>query len=299
MRRRARWFREFCLGLSLVATACAGTNNEDEFVGLGIANANSEPPPGLMRPISPEDLVQVHDRGRRLHQLERALVLAYEQGMHQVGDPGTDAVMPLVDVDPGGRSAQVVFVRWLPDQEGNLPELSSRTAERWLLVSLLMSPDKILDVEILNGPVPEGSHAARRIDTVIAAAGMVRTEAPGTVFHLHDVYEEVLADPDKPAKGKAVQSRVYALSSDGSGPDLELVINPPTRRKDAQTVSSTLVHEGRAALGDPIVVKTTNPNPITVTRAMLRGSEAGTIGVESTGGKWSVVAGSGLLQRSE
>ena len=77
------------------------------------------------------------------------------------------------------------------------------------------------------------------------------------------------------------------------------MVDPPERRQAAEALWATVVHEDGAALLDPIVVKSPTPNPITVTRAMLRGADAGTIGVTSSAGTWSVVAGSGLLQRVE
>lgn len=286
------------VGLLALAGGCARMANEGDFEELGLGNASSEPPPGLLFPVPPEDLVAVHDRGRRLHQLERALVLAYEQGMNQVGDPGTDAVLPLVDVDPGGRSAQVLFVRWRPGTDGQLPPLRADTAERWLMVSLLLSPDQVLDVEILSGKLAKGSHLATRVDTLVAAAGRARELAPGVVFHFFDVYEQVPIDPDKPAKGDEVLARIYGLSADGRGADVELVVAPPHRRHEAEVRSGIVVHEGGAALADPIVVQTPSPGPITVVRAMQRGTDAGTIPVRSARGEWTVAAGTGLLQRA-
>lgn len=284
--------------LALCASGCARMAQEGDFEELGLIDASSEPPPGLLHPVPPEDLVAVHDRGRRIHQMERALVLAYEQGMNQVGSAGTDAVLPLVDVDPGGRSAQVSFVRWRPGSDGQLPPLRSDSAERWLVVSLLLSPDQVLDVEILQGPIPKGSHLATRVDTVVAAAGRARDLAPGVVYHFHDLYEQVPVDPEKPAKGDEVISKVYGLSADGQGADLEITVEPPARRHEAVVLGGFVVHEPGAALSDPIVVQTPSPSPITVTRAMQRGTEAGTIAVQSPQGEWTVAAGTGLLQRA-
>jgi len=270
---------------------------EGDLEQLGLRDASSEPPPGLLHPVLPDDLVAVHARGRLVYQLDRALMLAYEQGMHQVGSPGTDAVLPLVDVDPGGRSAQVLFVRWMPGSDGQLPPLRSDSAERWLMVSLLLSPDQILDVEILAGPIPKGSHVANRIDTLVSAAGRARDLAPGIVYHLHDLYEEVPIDPDKPVKGNKIVARVYALSADVQGPDLELAVEPPHRRHEAFVLGGVIVHEAGAAQADPIVVQTPTPGPITVARAMHRGTEAGSIAVHSQQGEWVVAAGTGLLRR--
>lgn len=286
------------VALVVTASGCVRmATEEDDLSQLGMRNASSEPPPGLLRPVAPDDLVSVHDRGRLLHQLEKALRMGYVDGLMTVGDPGTTAVLPLVDVDPGGRSAQALFVRWRPSSSGTLPELTSATAERWLLVSMLLTPDRVVDVEILQGAVEEGSHLAARIDTLVAAAERVRTLAPGTMVHLLDLYEEVPVDPAKPAKGNAVQGHVYALSADADGPDLELVVTLPQRRSPATVTQATVVHASAAA--DPLRIETPTPGPVTVARAMLRGLDAGSITVQSPQGDWIVAAGTGLVRRAE
>lgn len=287
--------------LVLALTAFAGcvrmAAEEDDLAQVGLRDASSEPPPGLLRPVAPDDLVSVHDRGRLVHQLEKALRMGYVDGMMTVGDPGTDAVLPLVDVDPGGRSAQALFVRWRPGTDGQRPPLSAATAERWLLVSMLLTPDRVVDVEILQGAVPAGSHLAGRIDTVLAAAERVRTLAPGAMVHLLDLYEEVPIDPARPARGTTIQGRVYALSADGDGPDLELTVARPERRKPAEVITAMVVHASAAA--DPLRIDTPTPGPVTVARAMLRGLEAGSITVQSPQGDWIVAAGTGLMRRAD
>lgn len=293
----------FVLGLGLAlaaASGCVRMKEEGDFEELGLGQASSEPPPGLVRPVLADDLVAVHDRGRLLHQLEKSLRMAYTEGVHTVGSIGDHVVvMPLVDVDPGGRSAQALFVRWRPDSQGNLPNLDAAHAERWLLVSMLLTPDRVLDVEILSGGLAKGSHLATRVDTLVAAAERARALAPGGVFHLLDLYEEVPVDPQKPAKGNTVVAHVYALSADGDGADLEVVLDPPRRRHPVAVKEAWIVHEPGAALVDPLRIQTPGPGPITVARAMLRGLEAGTIEVESSQGRWTVVAGTGLVRPAE
>jgi hypothetical protein len=284
--------------LAVAASACIRmATEEDDLAQIGLRDASSEPPPGLLRPVAPDDLGSVHDRGRLVHQLEKALRMGYADGMMTVGDPGSDAVLPLVDVDPGGRSAQALFVRWRPGADGQLPPLQAATAERWLLVSMLLTPDRVVDVEILQGPVEKGSHLATRIDTLVAAAERVRTLAPGTMVHLLDVYEEIPVDPHKPAKGTTLQGHVYALSADGDGADLELLVRPPHRRGPATVTRAAVVHASAAA--DPLRVETPTPGPLTVARAMLRGLEAGSVAVRSPQGDWVVAAGTGLVRRAE
>ncbi len=283
----------------VAAVGCARVVEEGDLAGLGLRDANSEPPPGLLRPITDGDLAAVQQRGQLLHQLERTVALAYEQGVMKVGDPGSDAVLPVVDVDPGGRSAQVLFVRWKPGLDGQMPVLLAEHAERWLLVSLLLSPDQVLDVELLAGKVPKGSHLARRIDTLVAAADQARYLAAGVPFHLFDVYEQVPVDPAKPIKGDKIVARVYALSTDGKGPDLQIDVDPPRRRHEAEVLVAAVVHVAGVVQEPALRIETANPGPVTVARAMLRGAEAGSVPVQSPRGTWTVSAASGLLQRAE
>lgn len=285
---------------TIATTGCLHPEATDDLVQVGLRDASSEPPPGLLRPVAPDDLVSVHDRGRLLHQLEKALRMGYVDGMMTVGDPGTDAVLPLVDVDPGGRSAQVMFVRWRAGADGQRPGLSSVTAERWLLVSMLLTPDRVVDVEILQGPVAAGSFLATRIDTVLAAAERARTLAPGVMFHLLDLYEEVPPPASrgaKKAKGKQVVGHVYAFSADAEGADLELQVTIPGRRQPAAVVEAAIVHADPKA--DPMRIETGTPGPMTVARAMLRGLDAGTVTVQSPQGDWVVAAGTGLVRRAD
>ncbi len=278
---------------------CGRMVKEGDLEGLGLRNANSEPPPGLLRPVVEGDLEAVQRRGQLLHQMERSLTMAYEQGVMKVGDPGSDAVLPLVDVDPGGRSAQVLFVRWRPGLDGQMPALVAANAERWLLVSLLLSPDRVLDVELLAGALPDGSHLAHRVDTVVAAADKARTLAsPGTSFHLFDLYEQVPVDPAKPVKGNKIIAQIYALSADGVGPDLELQVEPPRRRHPAELLGAAVVHQAGAPAAS-LAIETPTPGPVTVVRAMLRGPNTDRCAVESPHGPWTVVTATGELRRDE
>jgi hypothetical protein len=284
--------------LAVASFGCARMAAEgDDLEELGRRGASNDPPPGLLRPVAADDLVAVRDRGYLVYQLETALRMAYADGVATVGDPGTDPLLPLVDVDPGGRSAQALFVRWRPTAEGQRPTLAAATAERWLLVSMLLDPNRVVDVEILQGPVPPGSHLATRIDTVLAAAERVRTLAPGVMVHLLDVYEEVPVDPARPAKGTTMRGRVHALAADGRGADLELLVTPPARRKPAVVTQAVVVHASAAA--DPLRIDTPTPGPLTVARAMLRGPDAGSVTVQSPQGDWSVAAGTGSFRRAD
>lgn len=268
-----------------------GANDKEEFEDLGLVASSSEPPPGVLIPVADGDLPAVSERGRLLQRMERALVLAYEQGVTRVGGvPAEDVVLPLVDVDPGGQSAQVMFVRWHGKAKA---ALDPAEAERWLLVSILMDPDRVLDVELLAGQIGAGSHFHRRVQTQLAAARTLAKVAPGDLFHLLDLYER--ADPAD-AKSE-VRGHVYAFSADGDAADVEVVVDPPKKKKPPEVRSSRTVHPKGRGSQSPIVVFLPQPAPLTVARAMLMGPDAGQVLVMAAGeAQWTVSAASGEIE---
>ena len=132
--------RRVAVALSLAPlVACAKRKKDDEGLeDVGLAGASSEPPAGMVAPIEPGDLAAVTSRGRWLFDAERSLGVAWTDGLARiVADPSKQAVLPIVDIDPGGRSSQVVFVRW-PPADRPREDLDPDEARRWVLVSLLL-----------------------------------------------------------------------------------------------------------------------------------------------------------------
>ena len=289
--------RKLALLLAVVAiAACKKTGSkEDEFVGLGLKGANSEPPPGIFRPIGDGDLPGVQGRGRLLYDMERVLELATLDGAEKAGIPPDEVIMPLVDVDPGGRSGQVVFLRWKPDKVGSDGSVHPKDAERWLLVSLLLRPDRVLDVELLHGPVVEDGLEYARAFAVIAAAERLREQFEGASFHMFTVREDTPAQ--KKTKPNKILTRVYALSADGSGPDVEVVVDQPKRRRKPGVLESVVVHPAGSLTGEAWQLKGTQPAPATVARVMLRGPDAGEVGVQARGGAFVISAADGRVSR--
>lgn len=280
------------LSIGLALSACAGKNNRrDEFAGLGTSNASSEPPAGIRSALSPGDLGAIQERGKLLFDMERALRIAYEDGLSTVGEPKDDVIMPIVDVDPGGKSAQVVFLRWSRDVVGGDGRMSADDAERWLLVSLLLGPDRVLDVELLHGEVVPRSHEHLRAQAIIEAAKQIEDLAPGERFHMLAVPEE------SSESSRGVVTRVYAFSAEGSGPDVELVVEPPKRkRKPPRLLSSRTTHPAGAVEREPVVLEgLSEPAAMTVTRVMLRGAQAEPVAVKTGGGAWRVMPADGRI----
>ena len=284
------------LSFALAGSACAQKSKDDEFVDLGRTQANSEPPPGVFMPMTPGDLQAVQDRGRLLHAMERTLRLAYEQGAYKVGVPEGDVIMPLVDVDPGERSSQVVFLRWPKSAVGEGGALDPLDAQRWLMVSMLLSPDRVLDVELLGGKVVEDSPELARAQVILSAAQALRARTPGQSYHLFTLHE--VMETDKKRRPAKLVTRVYALSSEGDGPDLELLIDEPRRSRAPEVLKTVVVHEAPASSGDPWVVEQSQPAPATVARVLARGPQAAPVQVRCSSGLWTISPADGRVARS-
>lgn len=291
---RQKFGRPAAAALLVLAGACVHTPAPDseEFVGAGYVSASSEPPPGLFAPVLRGDVEATAERGRLLAAMERCLALATAE-MSRVGLAPGDVVLPIVDVDPGLRSGQVLFVRGssAAGQEG----LQATTAERWLMVSLLLAPEQVVDVELLSGGALDPESAlAERVDRLLAAARTLY--ATGQSFHLFSLQEQ-LAD-EKPGAGKRVVTRVYALAADPSGPDYELVVERPRRAKTPEVTRSTLIHAAGTFARDPVTLELPAPAPATVTRVLQRPAQARDVLVQNTAGlRWSISTRDGRISR--
>lgn len=284
------------LGAALLVPGCASNSNndQDEFVGIGQVGNSSEPPPGVLRPIVEGDLVAVQKRGAMLFNLQRALRLGYEHGAQSVGTAEGDIILPLVDVDPGGRSAQVLFVRWSRDRVGADGNLHPKYAKRWLLVSLMLEPERVLDRELLAGDVGEDTVEFHRVAAMLSAAKALQSRAPDTSFHLFTVAE--LAPTKSRRSSSMIATRVYAMGVADDGPDYEVLVDQAKKSKIPDTLTLTQVHAPGAIEGDRIRVPAPQPAPASVARIMSRGT-SGPAEVESASGLWLVDGRTGLVSR--
>lgn len=281
---------------ALPSTGCFRAQEHGDFEEIGLKMSSTELPPGLYPPVSESDLPAVTERGQLVYAMERALKLAYEDALFKAGDPHALAVLPLVQIDPGGNSGEVVFIRWPTPPGGTPPPLTPEHAERWLLASLKLNPDAVLDVELLKGKIEDKSHDARRITSLINAAEALRDKAPGALFHLLDVYEVVPSE--KKGKQNKTVAHIYALSADGDGPDLEVVIDEVVKKKTPAVLSVHETHATGNGVANPIVTNAKTPGSLTVTRAMLKGPEVGAVGVKTADGQqWSVDSATGEITR--
>ncbi len=242
-----------------------------ELPDVGIGQSSDAPPPGLDRPIARGDLSRVAEVGRWLHAAEHAVELATAHAVTPRGDFANDLVLPLVDVDPGATSAQVVFVR-IPggkaaiQLEPNEDPPSVANAERWMMVSLLLGPDKVLDTQVLHGRVAPASDEGVRVSALLAATIELQRIAPGQAFHRFD--RRMVAPP--PVKKKDAErgfvTNVYALAVAPNGPDLEIVVDFPPLKGLPPILQHDVVHPSGAFDRVPLELRRPEPSPLTVAR---------------------------------
>ena len=290
--------RDTIIGLSaLWVSGCASQakNEKDEFAGLGRVGGSSEPPPGVYMPIADGDVAAVQDRGVMLFNLQRAIHLGYEFGARSVGTAEDDIILPLADVDPGGRSAQVMFVRWSRDRVGVDGSLHPKYALRWLLVSLMLEPERVLDRELLAGDVGEDTVEFHRVAAMLAAAKALQADAPGVAFNLFTVPE--LRQTDSRRVPTIIATRVYAMGTPEGGPDYEVLVDAAKKSQIPGVLAMTKIHDGGAVTPEAINVAGAQPAPASVVRAMSRGGGAGPVEVQSSSGTWLIDARTGRVSR--
>lgn len=276
----------------LGACASKSGSDKDEFAGLGRIGGSSEPPPGVSLPIADGDLAAVQERGVLLYNLLRAQTLGYEHGAQAVGSGEGDIIMPLADVDPGGRSAQVMYIRWRPDAVGADGSLHPKYAQRWLLVSLILEPQRVLDRELLAGTVGEDTPEFHRVAAMLAAAKALQAKAPDTSFHLFTTAEQI---PTKSRRvSTVIATRVYAMGVRDTDPDYEVLVDVAKKSRIPDVLTVTEVHASADATA--LRVASSQPAPASVARAMASGSTS-PVEVESASGLWLVDPRSGRVSR--
>lgn len=286
------------LALLVVATAlfaCKRQQHEEELVDLGVIDNTTDSAPGIHPRVGRGDLAAIADTGRWVDQAARALDLADDAVVERMGRLADDVVMPLVDIDPGGASGQVIFVRW-PGAAKSGAELRATGAQRWVLVALMLDPPRIVDVELLHGhPEPDGNEA-RRIDALLVAGQALQREAKGQAFYTVDRFVEEPVQ-EKKRRSKVV-SVVYALAQNEAGPDLEIAIDEPAKRgKPPLLLRAQVVHPKGTLQADPVVVQWPDPHPLTVARALERDPQGKPLSVRVQSGLYAVSTSDGTVER--
>ena len=281
-----------------LATGC-GPKKTDEEKGpelpdVGIGGASDAPPPGLDRPIARGDLSHVAAVGRWLHAAEHAVGVATAHAVTPRGTFEGDLILPLVDVDPGATSAQVLFVRWPGAKAASEPP-EVAAGERWMQVSLLLSPDKVLDTQVLHDKVVPASDEGVRVAALLAATYELRRVAPGHEFLGFD--RRLVAPPASKKKhaARTFVTAVYALAVTEGGPDLEIVVDAPPRKGLPSILRNDVVHVSGAFERATLELDRPEPSPLTVARA-LRHPDANVM-VHAQDGKYEVSGRTGAIER--
>lgn len=274
-----------------------------ELGDVGVVANSDQPVPGIDRPIARGDLRRVTEVGRWLHAGEHAIDVALAHAVTPRGTFPDDLVLPVVDVDPGNGSAQVMFVRW-PGAARTSEPPEVRRGERWMLVSLLMdAEDKVLDTQVLHGTIEPDSPEGERVAALLAATMELRRVAPGHTFfaldRLRDAYGDVeLAPrPGKKPKPRArkIVTHVWALAREPGGPDLEIVIDTPPKKGLPPVLRHDVVHPSGAFDRSPLTLTRPEPSPLTVARALRRPQD--TLLVHAQDGRYAVSGTTGAVQR--
>ncbi len=280
------------LALTCVFGACKHTvaKDDESFADLGVGGNESDARPiGIHAPIARGDLATIGELGRWTWDAMRALELAHAAVVERMGATAGDVVLPIIDIDPGGKSAQVVMLRW---QGRGAGPLRVSDARRWVMVSLLLTPDRVLDVELLTGEVVPGSVEARRAEVLLVAADALQHTVRDQAFFTVDRF---VAEPsgDKRRRERTV-GVVHALAAGGDGPDIEIVVRESTRKQAAAVLRSFVVHAEGVPQKDPIEVGLDDPHPMSVARALERGGESV---VRARSGEYLVTAEATVVRR--
>ena len=281
--------------VALALATCKRQQHEEEFVDIGVIDNSTDAAPGIHPKIGRGDLAAIADAGRWVDQAARALDIADEAVVARMGKLTHDVVLPLVDIDPGGASGQVIFVRF-PNAVNSDAPLRGADAQRWVMVALMLDPPRVVDVELLHGnPEPNGTEA-RRIDALLIAGAALQSQATGQAFYTVDRFVEEPVE-EKKRRSKIV-SIVYALAQNEEGPDLEIAVDEPAKRgKPPALLRAQIVHPKGTLQADPVVVQWPDPHPLTVARALERDPEGKPLSVRVQSGLYAVSTKDGAVER--
>jgi hypothetical protein len=280
-----------------LATGCPKKTDDEkgpELPDVGIGGATDAPPPGLDRPIARGDLSHVAEVGRWLHAAEHAVAVATAHAVTPRGTFDDDIILPLVDVDPGGTSAQVLFVRWPGAAKSSEPPAVA-AGERWMTVSLMLSPDKVLDTQVLHDKVAPATDEGVRVAALLAAMFELRRVAPGHSFVGFDRRLVAPAPKKKKEAARTFVTAVYALAVAEGGPDLEIVVDAPPRKGLPPILRNDVVHASGAFEQATLELDRPEPSPLTVARA-LRHPDANVM-VHARDGRYAVSGRTGAIER--
>ncbi len=217
--------------------------------------------------IEKGDLVGTAVRGKHLAKLERILALGM-RGIGQVGTSAAATLMPRAEVDGGGQSGQVIWYRWLDSDLGEDKELKAEGARRWLLVPVLLDPDRVLEVEQTPHKVEYKHDEYYKVEAMLLAASQANAKYPSGRWGIH-AYREIGTRSGK----NMATTRVYLLARDPGTPDLEIVVADARKKGEhGEVIAVNEVHAAGGWEGQEIQLQGDEPSPLTVARAAIAGT---------------------------
>ncbi|GEM_PF-4227780 len=277
---------------SLGSTACARGQGADPRLGYHHAASS-----GLAKTPAPGDRSELEAlglEGYRLYAMERVLKLALGRGLLRAGPTTAAAMVPVALVDDGGRSAEVVFYRWFEDDLLRDGSYDPARARRWLVVPMLLLPDRVLEVEQFNDTVEVGGNNHRKLQAIKIAAEFGEREWPGAHWRLHAQRER----SPRGVLGSKV-TRVFMFAGDSSRwPDLELVVSDGKRARMGDIVTVNRPHEAGIFTRIPVQLSREFPGAMTVARVLETISVGEVMHVRGRDGTWWRIDGDkGAIRR--
>ncbi len=232
-------------------------------------------------------------RGRDLHWRDRVYQAAMSRGVSRMAKTSVSTLLPIATADPGYHSGQLTIYRW-PQRDIEEVDLSPEQGEKWVVVPVLLRPDRVLELEQFDYSVDPKSPEAREIEAMMLATSVAREAYSGGRWRMF-AYPEVA---EGRADGVKDTMRVYMLSADDQAPDLDVWIADRARRRPAKSLGLTVHHEPAMWARDVMEVRRPQPTTLTVTRLLSRevfATEFQVVG--SDGSRWTVHSETGAIER--
>jgi hypothetical protein len=233
-------------------------------------------------------------RGIDLHWRDRVHRVAMSRGMTRMTSTTLSTLLVVATADPGYHSGQLTVYRWV-QRDIEEVDLSPERGHKWLVVPVLLRPDRVLELEQFDFPVEKKSPEAREIEAVMLAKTVARAEYGGGRWRMF-AYPEVAGGREDDVKE---MMRVYMLSQDDQAPDLDVLIADRMRRKPPRSLGLTVHHEPAMWTREVMTVNGPQPTTLTVTRLVARGVFATEFEVlASDGSRWTVHSETGTVERA-
>ncbi len=232
-------------------------------------------------------------RGVDLHWRDRVYRVAMSRGVSRMAKTSVSTLLPIATADPGYHSGQLTIYRWR-QRDIEEVDLSPERSHKWIVVPVLLRPDRVLELEQFDVMVEAKSPEAREIEAIILATSAARAEYSGGRWRMF-AYPEVADDREDGIKD---MTRVYMLSQDDQAPDLDVLIADRARRRPAESLGLTVHHEPSMWTREVMEVRRPQPTTLTVTRLVSRGvfaTEFEVLGVD--GSRWTVHSETGAVER--